>query len=179
MFKDGCVCTLTSPTYFNRFAEPLEVVTLDKLQLWVRTGRLDGTCQITMKQLYDSGLVTSIKHGVKILRGVCESETNVCVCVWRGPVVILCIVVQQGPLTIPLHLLVTQASQGAIAEIDAAGGTVITRYYSPLALRALLKPEKFTTIPKSPLPPPKKIGYYTSDENRGYLSRLVGQFVTQ
>lgn len=44
-------------------------------------------------------------------------------------------------------------------------------HYNRLALRLLLKPQKF--IPPYPLrarPPPKLLAYYTSDEHRGYLS---------
>ena len=40
-----------------------------------------------------------------------------------------------------------------------------------LALRLLLKPEKFEVpFPIRARPPPKLLSYYTSDEHRGYLS---------
>ncbi len=76
-------------------------------------------------------------------------------------------------LTSAVHLEVTEASQAAIAAIEAKGGSVVTVYNSALSLRALLKPEKFAVVPKTPAPPPKAMSYYISDANRGYLSRLV------
>ncbi len=72
-----------------------------------------------------------------------------------------------------LHLTVTKASKSAIAAVEAAGGSVVTQYDSQLSLRATLKPEKFSIIPKRPAPPPKAMPYYLEDENRGYLSQQV------
>ena len=43
-------------------------------------------------------------------------------------------------------------------------------HYNKLALRALLKPDKFDLIPKRARPPPRLMPYYTGYENRGYLS---------
>ena len=43
----------------------------------------------------------------------------------------------------PIHLEVSRASARAIAAIEAAGGTVTCAHYNRLALRALLRPEKF------------------------------------
>jgi large subunit ribosomal protein L15 len=76
-------------------------------------------------------------------------------------------------LTTAVRLEVTEASQAAIAAIEAKGGSVVTVYHSALSLRALLHPHKFDIVPKTPAPPPKSMPYYLSDENRGYLSRLV------
>lgn len=39
--------------------------------------------------------------------------------------------------------------------VEAAGGHVKKGYYNRLALRALLKPEKFDIIPKRAAPPPR------------------------
>ncbi len=47
-----------------------EEVNLDKLQHFIRQGRLDATKPITMRDMLTSGLLTKIKHGVKILGGV-------------------------------------------------------------------------------------------------------------
>ena len=44
-------------------------------------------------------------------------------------------------------------------------------HYNRLALRALLKPDKFERLPKFARPPPKWQPYYTNwHRNRGYLS---------
>ncbi len=48
-----------------------EEVNLDKLSSWIAQGRVDVSKPITMKTMLDSGLCTRIKHGVKILGGVC------------------------------------------------------------------------------------------------------------
>lgn len=67
----------------------------------------------------------------------------------------------------------SEASAAAIEAIEALGGSVKTVYYTPLAMRALLHPEKFPIPVKSPRPPPKVMPYYTSFEKRGYLSAEV------
>jgi len=68
----------------------------------------------------------------------------------------------------------TQASRGAIAAIEAAGGKIRTVYYGQTFLRHHLSPEKRDgkglEAPKNPRPPLKRIGYWLSWENRGYLS---------
>ena len=48
---------------------------------------------------------------------------------------------------------------------------MICSYYNRLALRLLLKPHKFVApYPLRARPTLKEMEYYTSDENRGYLS---------
>ncbi|KAJ0403962.1 hypothetical protein P43SY_009455 [Pythium insidiosum] len=132
----------------NAFATPMETVNLDRLQLFVDMGRIDPSQTITMKTLVDSGLVTCsrVKHGVKLLA--------------RG----------KEHLTTPLTIEVSQASQTAIEAIEAAGGNITTVYFNRLGLRSLLKPHKFEALPQLARPAPKKMPYYTSYENRGYLS---------
>eukprot|EP00924_Labyrinthula_sp_SR-Ha-C_P003081 maker-scaffold_50-snap-gene-1.2-mRNA-1 protein AED:0.02 eAED:0.02 QI:99/1/1/1/1/1/2/32/274 len=111
---------------------------------------------ITIKDLNDSNVVGPIRHGVtgvKLLaKGIEDFEETGGICV---------------------HLEVSKASQTAIKAIESAGGSVVCKYYSPLNLRAHLKPQKFDVLPKNSRPPPKKILYYSSDENRGYLSQKV------
>lgn len=46
-------------------------------------------------------------------------------------------------------------------------------YYTRLALRSLLHPDKFEIPIRAPRPPPKKIAYYLDANNRGYLSSAV------
>ena len=65
----------------------------------------------------------------------------------------------------------TRASENAIEVIEKLGGQVVCSHYNRLALRLLLKPEKFMApYPLRARPPPKLLEYYTSDEHRGYLS---------
>ena len=104
---------------------------------------------LTLKDLLDAGICTpsSIKHGVKLLA--------------KG----------KERLTTPIQLQVSRASREAIEAVEAVGGEVTTVHYNQLALRALLKPDKFVRIPKFARPPPRLQPYYTNwDDNRGYLS---------
>ena len=70
---------------------------------------------------------------------------------------------------------VTQASEAAIASIEAQGGNLRSVYFGDIALRHLLHPEKTEQkghlVPNNPRPPLKKIGYYLDWKKRGYLSR--------
>merc|ERR1712159_78328 len=106
----------------------------------------------TMKDLVDAGMVTasSIKDGIKLLSGGKER------------------------LKTPFRIEISRASRGAIEATESVGGEVTTVHYNKLALRALLKPNRFLEkgrmIPKFARPPPRLLGYYTSWKNRGYLS---------
>ena len=42
-------------------------------------------------------------------------------------------------ITYPIHITVSRASKAAIAAVEAAGGTVTTRYYSPQAISKILQ----------------------------------------
>ena len=55
----------------GRFALEYRELNLDKLDTWLRSGRLDATKLITMKHLRDSGCINkNIKTGVMLLGGV-------------------------------------------------------------------------------------------------------------
>lgn len=53
----------------NRFATPMTVINLDKLQLFIDMGRIDANHKITLKELVDCGMVTccKVKFGIKLL----------------------------------------------------------------------------------------------------------------
>ena len=132
---------------------------LGTVQDYIDMGRLivpeDNTVPLTMKDLLDAGLCTSssVKHGIKLLA--------------KG----------KERLKTPIHLEIARASEEAIQAVEAIGGEVTTVHYNRLALRALLKPQKFIDedgvgkLPKFARPPPKWQPYYTNwDRNRGYLS---------
>ncbi len=108
----------------------------------------DSDYVLTMKDLVEAGITknSSIKHGVKLLA--------------KG----------KERLRTPFKIEISRASAGAIEAIEKVGGEVTTVHYNRLALRALLKPEKFDIIPKRARPPPKLMQYYTDYEKRGYLS---------
>src|SRR5699024_4226197 len=121
----------------------------------------------------ESKLVGSVKDGVKIL-----SRGSEC-------------------LKQPIDVMVSRVSEGAIAAIEAAGGKVVTRYYTKLAIRRLLTGETVNTdrpLPvgrghgegaleaarKAPFryrrPDPtsrRDIEYYRDPAHRGYLSHQL------
>jgi ribosomal protein L15 len=156
---------------FTNFRAPvMSEVNLDKLQDWINQGRLDPTKTITPRELIKSKLVGSIRDGIKILS--------------RGG----------DSLKQPVDLLVSRASAGAIQAIEAAGGKIVTRYYTKLSIKRLVRGLSESTdkpLPqgkehveavleaarKSPfryrLPDPtsrEDIEYYRDPAHRGYLS---------
>jgi large subunit ribosomal protein L15 len=151
-------------------------INLNRIQQWIDQGRLDPTKPITVKELAESRCLHGVKDGVKLLaRGKEELKT-------------------------PINILVSRASAGAIAAIEAVGGKVTTRYYTKQSLRRLLKGESessFLPLGTAPategaespilaqakpfalrLPDPtsrKDIEYYRDPAHRGYLSHLVAE----
>ncbi|RFU30083.1 hypothetical protein B7463_g6268, partial [Scytalidium lignicola] len=156
----------------NQFSIEMSPVNLDRIQSWIDQGRLDPTRPITLRELVKSRCLHGIKDGVKVLaRGKEELKT-------------------------PINLLVSRASATAIEAIEAAGGTVTTRFYTKPAIKRILKGESESTFhplatpsvngdapiiaQASPfayrLPDPtsrKDIEYYRDPAHRGYLSHLV------
>lgn len=76
-------------------------------------------------------------------------------------------------MTTPLHLEVSSASEGAIAAVEKAGGTVTCVHFNALALRALVRPLKFELLPRRARPNPKRMQYYLDVNKAGYLSPEV------
>jgi large subunit ribosomal protein L15 len=70
-----------------------------------------------------------------------------------------------------MHVEVSQASGSAIEAIEKAGGTVTCVHFNALALKSLLKPERFEgPLPRRARPPPKLMPRYLDYDRRGYLS---------
>lgn len=123
-------------------------VNFDVIQKKIDTHFIDPTKTITIRHLVASGILGSnVGDGVKLLA--------------------------RGTLKQPIDIEVTRASEAAIEKVEKLGGSIATTWYNQLGLRALIKPYKFDIIPKRARPPPKYIEYYTSNENRGYLSPLI------
>jgi len=152
----------------------MSTVNLDQLQAWISAGRIDGTKQITPKEIISSGLVGKVKDGIKILA--------------RG----------KEQLAQPLDLLVSRASAEAIAAIEQAGGKIVTRNYTRKAIHNLLQGKSVNSsspLPVGPehverilaearsqpthmyrLPDPtsrEDIEYYRDPAHRGYLSHML------
>eukprot|EP00474_Spongospora_subterranea_P008813 CRZ09271.1 hypothetical protein [Spongospora subterranea] len=104
---------------------------LDKLQEWIKQGRLNPDELITTKMLNDSGVVGKVKHGVKLLgNGIQDFHAKI-------------------------NIQVTEASKTAQYAIEKNGGSVMFTYFNKLGLRATLHPDKFDIVPKLARPPRK------------------------
>mmetsp|Transcript_2095 Transcript_2095/g.2957 ORF Transcript_2095/g.2957 Transcript_2095/m.2957 type:complete len:283 (-) Transcript_2095:437-1285(-) len=147
--------TIPKRGFTNNHAEKMIPLNVGTLQDFVDMGRLvppgPNDPPLTMKDLVDAGIMKNsvIKDGIKLLA--------------KG----------KERLRSPIKIEISRASADAIDAIESAGGEITTVHYNNLALRALLKPDKFEIIPKRARPPPKLMPYYTNDHNRGYLSPQV------
>ncbi|KAL8712083.1 MAG: hypothetical protein Q9220_003517 [cf. Caloplaca sp. 1 TL-2023] len=149
----------------NVFSVDMKPLNLEKVQSWVDQGRLDPTRPITIKELAKSRCVANVKDGVKLLAKGSEK------------------------LSSPLQIIASRASASAIAAVEAAGGSVTTRYYTPFSIRRIIKGktdpihslESQITVDGATeqkhypirLPDPtsrKDIEYYRDPAHRGYLS---------
>ena len=156
----------------------LSKINLNRIQEWINQGRLDPTKPITVKELVESRCIHGVKDGVKLLA--------------RG----------KEELTTPVNILISRASAAAIETVEAAGGSVTTRFYTKQSIRRLLKGESESSFaPLSQqfskteadslsegaapsaassflyrLPDPtsrKDLEYYRDPAHRGYLSHLL------
>lgn len=137
----------------DSFAVEMSPLNLDTLQTWIDAGRLDPSAPITLKHLLDSRAVHGIKDGVKLLG--------------RGANIF------KSPITIE----VSRASASAIAAIEAAGGTVTTRYFTKDGIRRLTKPHLYADedgvveMPRLADASSRwDLEYYRDPKHRGYLS---------
>ena len=116
---------------FKRAGEELDSVNIEDLNYYIMHGRIDTQKPITLRVLFEAGVLSRIKHGVKLLA---RSTTS---------------------LSTPLHFEVTNASEAAIAAVKAAGGSVTCIYRSPIQVQHFLKPYKFEMpMGETAMPPP-------------------------
>mmetsp|Transcript_19249 Transcript_19249/g.24987 ORF Transcript_19249/g.24987 Transcript_19249/m.24987 type:complete len:289 (-) Transcript_19249:174-1040(-) len=144
-----------------KFRIDFDVINVSTIQNFIDMGRLSvpkpdqvGQRVITMRDLIVAGLVRpQVRHGVKLLAK-------------KG---------FHTQITTPIHIEVSDASPAAIELIEKAGGTVTCAHYTRLALRALLKPQKFINriYPRRARPPPKLMARYLDYSRRGEYSPQV------
>ena len=148
----------------------MKPLNLEKIQSWIDQGRLNPAKPITIRELAKSRCISQVKDGVKLLAKGSEK------------------------LTSPLHIIASRASASAIAAIEAAGGSVTTRYYTPASIERIIKGRTDpinsmqsqislpVELPKEQkqypirLPDPtgrKDIEYYRDPAHRGYLSHQL------
>lgn len=158
LLSDGGQTKLTKRVPKRGFHRPKKefcTVYLDDLERHIRSGRLKVPEErpITVKDFYDARLITHrMRHS-----GIHLVTTG-----------------RSKGLTTPVRIEAQKATHRAIAQVEEAGGTIETVYYSRLNLRALLKPEKFDArlLPRPALPPPKEMLQYMREDKRGYLRNL-------
>ncbi|KAL8690103.1 MAG: hypothetical protein Q9218_004371, partial [Villophora microphyllina] len=155
--------------FTNVFSVDMKPLNLEKVQSWVNQGRLNPSRPITIRELAKSRCISQVKDGVKLLAK--GSET----------------------LTSPLHIIASRASASAIAAVEAAGGSVTTRYYTLQSIQRVIK-GKIDPIHSLQsqisitgqegarkeypyrLPDPtsrKDIEYYRDPAHRGYLNHQL------
>ncbi|KAF2865433.1 ribosomal protein L18e/L15P [Massariosphaeria phaeospora] len=107
----------------NPFKVEMSPINLDRVQAWIDAGRLNPKKPITMKELSKSRCLHGVKrHGVKLLSRNADQ------------------------LKSAIDIIVSRASASAIARIEALGGSVTTRFYSPTSIKRVLKGESHPTI---------------------------------
>ena len=88
----------------------MEPLNLGRLQQWIDAGRINTSRVITMKDLHDSGLVTKIRFGVKLLADV----STILFVPFQG----------KENFHSKIRIDVSKASQEAIATVEKNGGQV-------------------------------------------------------
>lgn len=149
-------------------------INVDRIADWIAKGRINPAKPITIVSLNASRCLTNdgnnMGGGIKLLA--------------RGA----------SALTCPINITVSRASAAAIAAVEAAGGTVTTRYYTHDSMGRILKGQSHPTYSlQSKLPDGldyktetakykyrlsdpasrKDIEYYRDPAHRGYLSHLL------
>lgn len=121
----------------------LQPLTLSKLLVWIRTGRVDTSATLTMQKLYESGIMgnAKIKFGVKLLGTGVQSFVD-----------------EYPKLGLPAPKLeLTDSSEAAKEAVQKVGGDVSLVWFARVPLRAHLKPHKFDILPRSNGVPPRKL----------------------
>ncbi|KAJ5937900.1 54S ribosomal protein L10 [Penicillium verhagenii] len=101
----------------NILALEMAPVNLSRIQEWIDQGRIDPARPITIRELTQSRCIHRHKDGVKVLGDGAAA------------------------LKQPIHLVVSRASGSAIAAVEAAGGSVATRFYTRSSIKHIMANE--------------------------------------
>ncbi|KAG2415347.1 hypothetical protein HFD88_006538 [Aspergillus terreus] len=126
----------------NVFSLDLAPVNLDRIQAWIDQGRIDPARPITIRELAQSRCIHQTKEGVKLLgRGVDTSSSSTDADADAPAAADAATSAAASVLKQPIHIVVSRASASAIAAVEAAGGSVTTRFYTKSAIARIMRGE--------------------------------------
>ncbi|ORY14406.1 ribosomal protein L18e/L15P [Clohesyomyces aquaticus] len=105
------------------FKVEMSPINLDRIQSWIDQGRLNPERPITIRDLTRTRCLHGVKKdGVKLLSRNADQ------------------------LKTAIKIIVSRASASAIAHVEALGGTVLTRFYTPEAIKRIRARQTHPTI---------------------------------
>ncbi|KAI0320515.1 ribosomal protein L15 [Amylostereum chailletii] len=132
--------------FVNANGKTYAPVNLDRIAHWIDQGRLSSSPEkpITARELVMSGCIHDAHDGVKLLSDGAEH------------------------LNVPIHIIPSRASKGAIQAVESLGGSVFCQYYNRLSLYDCVKgrADRVAAAPTRR----EDIEWYTNWKNRGYLA---------
>ncbi|KAL2828455.1 ribosomal protein L18e/L15P [Aspergillus cavernicola] len=112
---------------------------LDRIQEWIDQGRIDPARPITVRELAQSRCIHNTKDGVKLLSRGIETNVTATTSTAESTTEIDPATESKSTLKQPIHLVVSRASASAIAAVEAAGGSVTTRFYTKASIARIMK----------------------------------------
>lgn len=134
-------------TYFKK---PLDPLNFSKLYYFIDKGRIDTEKPISMKTMFEAGVFSKIKYGVKLLAGGLNKIDR------------------------PLHFEVTDATKEAIDAVKAKGGSVTLFYKTDKQMEYHVKPYTFDLpMREFAMPPPSEAVKWKAKENLGATLKYI------
>lgn len=137
---------------FNRsfFKPNYDVLNFSRLYYFIQKGRIDTSRPIKLQDMFEAGVFSSIKTGVKLLAGGSQIIDR------------------------PLHIEVTDASKAAVDAINAKGGTVTLLYKTKKQVEYSVKPYKFGLPMRDyAKPPPHQAIKWKKKESLGAVLKYI------
>ncbi|MCJ1310097.1 YmL10 [Agyrium rufum] len=114
----------------NKRPANLVTLPLTRIQSWIQQKRLNPSFPITVRELAQSRCCNETTRGIKLL----ATSTP-----FRKMSSVATVDSDNPPLSVPINIIVSRASKAAIAAVEALGGTVTTRFYTPNSIKRILK----------------------------------------